>query len=278
MTFGEKLYKLRKAHGFSQEALAEKLNTSRQAVSKWENNNGYPETEKIILLAKIFQVSLDDLLMDEREMSSEHDNADRDVEDKHFYKGEEKTGYYVNRETANGFLIYYKRKFLLISAACGLILGCNGASYSSTELNFYQLKVEPILTMLSVIALLSIVFYIILKQNPYRNLRKKELLFSEEVRRELQEEFSKMKKVLLGGIAVCLISVGINEMYLSQDLSVTWETMYLLSDAEILRGNIFHMILVGVCGFVMIFCAGVYWSYSVLLSGNSVQEEKQCGL
>ena len=46
MTFGEKMYKLRKAQGLSQEALAEKLNTSRQAVSKWENNNGYPETEK----------------------------------------------------------------------------------------------------------------------------------------------------------------------------------------------------------------------------------------
>lgn len=35
MTFGEKLYKLRKEKGFSQEALAEKLNTTRQAVSKW---------------------------------------------------------------------------------------------------------------------------------------------------------------------------------------------------------------------------------------------------
>ena len=60
MTFGEKLYKLRKAQGFSQEALAEKLHTSRQAVSKWENDNGYPETEKIILISKLFQISLDD--------------------------------------------------------------------------------------------------------------------------------------------------------------------------------------------------------------------------
>ena len=59
MTFGEKLYKLRKSQGLSQEALAEKLNTSRQAVSKWENNNGYPETEKIILISKIFQVKFD---------------------------------------------------------------------------------------------------------------------------------------------------------------------------------------------------------------------------
>ena len=37
MTFGEKLYQLRKERGLSQEALAEKLHTSRQAISKWEN-------------------------------------------------------------------------------------------------------------------------------------------------------------------------------------------------------------------------------------------------
>lgn len=56
MTFGEKLFQLRKVRGLSQEELAGKLNTSRQAISKWENNNGYPETEKIIMISKIFQV------------------------------------------------------------------------------------------------------------------------------------------------------------------------------------------------------------------------------
>lgn len=45
MEFGEKLFKLRKEKGFSQETLAEKLNTSRQAISKWENGQGFPETE-----------------------------------------------------------------------------------------------------------------------------------------------------------------------------------------------------------------------------------------
>lgn len=73
MTFGEKLYRLRKSQGLSQEALAEKLNTSRQAVSKWENNNGYPETEKIILISKIFQVKLDDLLLDDRAIGSDNE-------------------------------------------------------------------------------------------------------------------------------------------------------------------------------------------------------------
>ena len=76
MTFGEKLYQLRKAQGLSQEALAEKLNTSRQAVSKWENNNGYPETEKIIMIGRLFQVDLDDLLMEENEIGGAEKETD----------------------------------------------------------------------------------------------------------------------------------------------------------------------------------------------------------
>ena len=48
MNFGEKLFTLRKEKGLSQEALADQLGTTRQAVSKWENNQGYPETEKIL--------------------------------------------------------------------------------------------------------------------------------------------------------------------------------------------------------------------------------------
>ena len=62
MTFGEKLFKLRKERGLSQEALAEQVNTTRQAISKWENNQGFPETEKLMLLSNIFEVSIDSLL------------------------------------------------------------------------------------------------------------------------------------------------------------------------------------------------------------------------
>lgn len=264
MTFGEKLYQLRKKHGFSQEELAEKLNTTRQAISKWENNNGYPETEKIILLAKYFQVSLDDLLMEEREIGAASDDVDKNVENGAQTK-KWRDGYYVNREATTGFLLYYKRKFLWIAVACGLILGCNAVSYSSLEPGFYELMVQPFLTTVSVITLLSVVFYIILKQNPYRNLRNRELIFSEDVRRELQDEFKKMKKVLLAGIVVCLAVVGINEMYFNYFISINWETMYLMSEAEMRCGNVFYMILVGVCAFVTVFCAGVYWSYVVLL-------------
>ncbi len=62
MTFAEKLYNLRTQYGYSQEALAEKLNVSRQAISKWELGTTLPETDKMIVISDFFDVSIDYLL------------------------------------------------------------------------------------------------------------------------------------------------------------------------------------------------------------------------
>ncbi len=56
------LIKLRKKHGLSQEELADKLGLSRQAVSKWERAEASPDTDNLICLAKLYGVSLDELL------------------------------------------------------------------------------------------------------------------------------------------------------------------------------------------------------------------------
>ena len=59
MKFGDKLIALRKKKGLSQEELAEKLGVSRQSVSKWESNNTYPETDKIVQICNIsFKITL----------------------------------------------------------------------------------------------------------------------------------------------------------------------------------------------------------------------------
>jgi HTH-type transcriptional regulator/antitoxin HipB len=58
----ERLIKLRKEKGLSQEELASKLGLSRQAVSKWERAEASPDTDNLICLARIYGVSLDDLL------------------------------------------------------------------------------------------------------------------------------------------------------------------------------------------------------------------------
>lgn len=63
MNFGEKLKEIRANQGLSQEQLAEKIGVSRQAITKWETNRGLPDVENMIILAEIFKMTLDELVL-----------------------------------------------------------------------------------------------------------------------------------------------------------------------------------------------------------------------
>lgn len=60
----ERLQKLRKEHGYSQEQLADELGVSRQAVSKWERGEASPDTDNLIALARLYNISVDGLLFE----------------------------------------------------------------------------------------------------------------------------------------------------------------------------------------------------------------------
>lgn len=62
VSFGDNLKLIRKERGITQEQLAEMLEVTRQAVSRWESDNGYPETDKLLTIAKRLDVSLDYLM------------------------------------------------------------------------------------------------------------------------------------------------------------------------------------------------------------------------
>lgn len=68
MTFAEKLKSIRKQAGMSQEQLAEKLGVSRQAVTKWETDAGIPDIENIMAVSALFEISIDELLSNEKGM------------------------------------------------------------------------------------------------------------------------------------------------------------------------------------------------------------------
>ena len=67
MIFADKLIRLRKQAGLSQEELASELNISRQSVSKWEQAQSIPDLDEIIQLSTFFNVSTDYLIKDEIE-------------------------------------------------------------------------------------------------------------------------------------------------------------------------------------------------------------------
>ena len=65
MKLCEKLVKLRKESGMTQEELAEKIFVTRTAVSKWENDKGYPGIDSLKLLSRLYGISLDELISEE---------------------------------------------------------------------------------------------------------------------------------------------------------------------------------------------------------------------
>lgn len=65
MDFGDKLKQHRLKEGLSQEQLAEKIGVSRQAITKWETKRGLPDVENMIILAEIFKLTLDELVLEE---------------------------------------------------------------------------------------------------------------------------------------------------------------------------------------------------------------------
>lgn len=118
MIFADKLIRLRKKAGWSQEELAEKMNVTRQSVSKWEQAQSLPDLEKMIRLSELFGVSLDYLVKDEMK-DSEGTNDSSAIRS-------------VSMEEANTFLSIKARtsKFIalgvflcILSPICLLILG-----------------------------------------------------------------------------------------------------------------------------------------------------------
>lgn len=77
--FRRKFKNVRKQRGVTQEELAEILGVSRQAISKWESDSGYPETEKLLVISKTLNISIDYLLNDVTVMKEKEKTEEKSV-------------------------------------------------------------------------------------------------------------------------------------------------------------------------------------------------------
>lgn len=109
MIFADKIIRLRKKNGWSQEELADKMKVSRQAVSKWESAQTLPDPEKILQLSTLFGVTTDYLLKDE-------------IEDEMFTKDSDSTIKKITIEEANTYLEQRKRAAWQIAVATFLCI------------------------------------------------------------------------------------------------------------------------------------------------------------
>lgn len=209
MTFGEKLFQLRKEKALSQEALAEKVNTTRQAISKWENGQGFPETEKLLIIGNIFWVSMDYLLKDSVESNNDKES-----------------GYYVSKEMAEGYLLSAHKiaKYM----ALGLFL------IALSFIPYFIFKQNPAIYMIPTImfATFGVGMFVsvsFLEESQYKILKKEPLLFDEKYLKELILRYENMKKrfVVFHLVGMCLfvaglLAFGIERKYIDSEFLVPY--------------------------------------------------------
>lgn len=204
MNLGEKIFKLRKEKGLSQEALAEQIGTTRQAVSKWENNQGYPETEKLLQLSNVFEISTDYLLKDEK--------STKDTSEK---------GFYVSKEMARGYLANEKKMGNYLGL-CFMFFALAGIPYAmlstNTSWRFLGMAICIVLGIcFAVLGMLS-------EQQDYKILKEEPLLFDYEFLKELTVQYNSMKKKYLLILTPCtmLFVAGIVAIALTIREYIEW--------------------------------------------------------
>lgn len=133
MKLCEKLYELRRAAGLSQEELAEKLNVSRQAVSKWENGAAQPELSKLVELSRLYGVSVDELLSLEEAEKSEARAAAADAPTP-----------VPAQESPTAPKKARRQRLLLGAAAVCLVLAVGTAAYSSRRVKQLERQVSSL--------------------------------------------------------------------------------------------------------------------------------------
>jgi len=202
MSLSENLQNLRKIKNMSQEELAEKLNVSRQAVSKWESGNGYPETEKIISLCEIFDCSMDQLVKGKisSDIKSEKNNYD----------------------------------LIMTKAAKGISLGVAaillGVSIMLTILGFTSSEQSVLIGVIAVlIGVVCAIPLFITHGTKLENFKKKNPkvanIYSED---EVEEGNSKYTKYLAIGISTILLGVVIMMLLLGLNIENTFPVATLM--------------------------------------------------
>ena len=239
MSFSEKLLQLRKEKGYSQEVLAEKLCTTRQAVSKWENGQGFPETEKLLMIGNLFEVSIDYLLK-EGEVKG----------------GSEDRGYYVSQEMAEGYLSHQQKSSNRIATGvCLLIMACLPYLMLRQEQIIYSFLIIIVLAAGGVVALVSA---ILKDEERYHVLEKEALMLDQGYVKQLTERLDRLKSrysalIIVGAGMLAIGGIG----FLLEKKGI--------SDGVLLPYYPIFVILIAIGTYVIIRTSTLWSSYSLLI-------------
>ncbi|MCI8277847.1 MAG: helix-turn-helix domain-containing protein [Clostridia bacterium] len=195
MNIGEKLYELRKGKNLSQEEVAEKLNVTRQTVSKWETNQSSPDFDKILPICELFEISTEELITGKKtkEKNNENEEMKKDVK-------EEKENLTRDEIRIKSAEIVSTSVFLYILDIVILVL------------SIAWLELDPILVVSIFLILIAIATTRIIKH--YMSIPKIQETKEEEEETELQKQINSIVYII-STIIYFLVSFGTYAWHIS---------------------------------------------------------------
>ncbi|MBQ9299583.1 MAG: helix-turn-helix transcriptional regulator [Clostridia bacterium] len=265
MNLADKMILLRKRQGWSQEELADRMQVSRQAVSKWEGNQAMPEPDRIVALSRLFGVSTDYLLKDEMDMpeiqmASAEDGLRR-------LTGEEAHAYLtVKRETAPRIALGVL--LCVISPAALILL----SGYSQVRPINQGLMVGIGVTVLLLLVAAAVGLFIScgMKTADYEWMDKEVFAPGEGVTELAQslrlEQRERHTRNIIAGVALCIVSV----------IPVVLASLMAPDTLLVLAAVGLLLLLIGL-GAAILVLDGVYWTalQRVLQEGDYTPERKR---
>lgn len=268
MIFADKLIRLRKKSGMSQEEFAEKMNVSRQAVSKWESAQSIPDLERILKIADMFGVTTDYLLKDEieEEVFSEKD---------HFEKTKK-----ITLEQANEYLALRKKAaprialatFMCIVSVIPLLMLAGAAEYGKLNISEEFAGGLGIIILLIIVAgAVGIFLHIDFQNSPYKFLDSEPFEAAYGVSGMVSEQQKTYRSTYVRSnvIGVCLCILSAVPFF----AAVTTGNEFLI---VVFLNVLIFIVGIAVCFFVT---AGVRWAsmQRLLKEGDFTDKQKERG-
>lgn len=275
MILAEKIMKLRKQNGWSQEELAAKLNISRQSVSKWESTASIPDLDKIIKLSEIFGVSTDYLLKDEIEedaglLETVEESAGMDLEREKVRN--------VSLEEANGYMDLLGQVSKKIAAGVAvcilspivLILLAGMAEYKQigmTENMASGIGLTVLLIMVAGAVGTFIMFGMKLEQYIYMEKEALDLQYGVAgIVEKKKETFDPIfKRCTASGVVLCILSV----------IPIMIALAFSASDIVFVYCVDILLILVATGVYLFVWSGMIYGGYQKLLEEGEYSREKK---
>lgn len=267
MILADKIIDLRKKNGWSQEELAEKLNVTRQSISKWEGAQSAPDLNKILAMSQLFGVSTDYLLKDEQ----------GEVE---YIATEEQTPVRkVSMEEANAYLSVTKRvsKWIALGVAlciaspiCLILLA--GQADAGRVSEGFAVAIGMLVLLVMVAAAVALFISCGMKRRPYEYLENEIIETAYGVSGMLREKQEGYRPVyvrrLVLGICLCILSVV--PLMMAAMMHYTSAYVWAIIGVGVL-------LLVVAIGVFLIISAAMPWSamQKLLEEGEYARENKQ---